>query len=304
MLHGVTMHADQLEVTDDMVRALIGEQFPQWGRLPIKQVPTTGTVNALFRIGDGLVARFRLRPGDAESTRQSLESEAEVTRELLSATRFPTPEPVAVGEPGAGFPLPWSVQTWLTGIPVSSVDLNDSVAFANDLAEFIRGVRAMDTHGRTFPGPGRGGNLRHHDDWMETCFHNSEQILDVPRLRRLWKTFRDLPPSSSAETMNHGDLIPGNLLACQDHLAGIIDVGGLGPADPALDLVSAWHLFDNIPRQALRDELGCGDLEWERGKAWAFEQAMGLVWYYNDSNPAMSRMGRCTLIRIVTETTV
>ena len=38
--------------------------------------------------------------------------------------------------------------------------------------------------------------------------------------------------------------------------------------------------------------------EWERGKAWAFEQAMGLVWYYADSNPAMSRMGRRTLERI------
>jgi hypothetical protein len=27
---------------------------------------------------------------------------------------------------------------------------------------------------------------------------------------------------------------------------------------------------------------------WERGKAWAFEQAMGAVWHYAESNPAMS----------------
>jgi hypothetical protein len=39
-------------------------------------------------------------------------------------------------------------------------------------------------------------------------------------------------------------------------------------------------------------------LEWERGKAWAFEQAMGAVWYYAGSNPAMSRMGQRTLERI------
>ena len=84
-------------------------------------------------------------------------------------------------------------------------------------------------------------------------------------------------------------------------LTGIIDVGGLGPADPALDLVVAWHLLDPGPRQVLRDDLGCDWLEWERGKAWAFEQAMGLVWYYVESNPAMSRMGRRTLHRLVAD---
>jgi hypothetical protein len=32
-----------------------------------------------------------------------------------------------------------------------------------------------------------------------------------------------------------------------------------------------------------------------RGAAWAFEQALGAVWYYADSNPVMSEMGRRTL---------
>lgn len=43
-------------------------------------------------------------------------------------------------------------------------------------------------------------------------------------------------------------------------------------------------------------------LEWERGKAWAFQQAMGVVWYYVESNPAMSRTGRRTLARILDST--
>jgi len=98
--------------------------------------------------------------------------------------------------------------------------------------------------------------------------------------------------------MSHTDLIPGNVLVSGGRLAGILDVGGLGPAGPALDLVAAWHLLDSGPRQAFRDELRCDDLEWERGRAWAFEQAMGLVWYYAESNPAMSRLGRRTLERI------
>lgn len=126
-------------------------------------------------------------------------------------------------------------------------------------------------------------------------------LLDVPRLRRLWIVMRQLPRGEYADTMNHGDLIPGNVLVAGSRLAGVLDVGGLGVADRALDLVSAWHLLERGPRQVLREELGCDDLEWERGKAWAFVQAMGLVWYYEHSNPVMSRMGRRTLGRVMAD---
>jgi aminoglycoside phosphotransferase (APT) family kinase protein len=137
---------------------------------------------------------------------------------------------------------------------------------------------------------------------METCFGHSEQLLDVPRLRRTWTAMRNLPRGAVGDVMTHGDLIPGNVLVSNGRLVGILDVGGLGAADPALDLVAAWHLLEAGPRQALREDLGCDDLEWERGKAWAFVQAMGTVWYYVESNPAMSRMGQRTLDRIVADT--
>ena len=170
----------------------------------------------------------------------------------------------------------------------------------HDLAEFVRGVRAIDTRGRTFRGAGRGGDLRSHDSWMETCFDRSEQLLDVPRLRRVWSAMRTLP-RRAPDTMMHGDLIPANVLVSDGRLTGIIDVGGIGPADPALDLVGAWHLLEAHSRQVLRDDVRCDDLDWELGKAWAFEQAVGLVWYYLDSNPVMSRMGLRTLQRILAD---
>lgn len=123
----------------------------------------------------------------------------------------------------------------------------------------------------------------------------------MARLRRMWAAFRDLPRGAAPDVMSHGDLIPGNVLVYRGRLAGVLDVGGLRAADPALDLVGAWHLLEPGPRQALREDLGCGDLEWQRGKAWAFAQAMGAVWYYHESNPAMSRMGRRTLDRIAAD---
>ena len=48
--------------------------------------------------------------------------------------------------------------------------------------------------------------------------------------------------------------------------------------------------------------LGSDDPDWARGQAWAFAQAMGLVWYYLDTNPAMAGLGRRTLDRILAAT--
>jgi len=293
------MHADQLAVPVEMVRTLVDAQFPEWRSLPIRSIASQGTVNAIFRIGDELSARFPLQYSDAAA--EDAAAEADAARELAGATRFRTPEPVALGEPGAGYPLVWSVQTWLPGVTATDEDPGESVAFAHDLAEFIGAVRGIDTRGRSYDGRGRGGVLRSHDAWMQTCFTRSEGLLDVPRLRRMWSVMRDLPRGAAADTMSHGDLIPGNVLVSGGRLAGVIDVGGLGPADPALDLVGAWHLLADEPRRVLRADLGCDDLEWERGRAWAFEQAMGATWYYVESNPAMSRMGRRTLDRILME---
>jgi aminoglycoside phosphotransferase (APT) family kinase protein len=294
------MHTDQLTITAELVRSLVDEQFPEWAELPIEPVASEGTVNAIFRIGDGLAARLPLRPDSPTVVRSLLEREAAAARELREHTSVAVPEPLAIGEPSAAFPLPWSVQTWLPGTTATVDDPAASDQFARDLAMFISEVRAIDARGRTFEGTGRGGDLRDHDGWMQTCFARSEQRLPVDHLRALWARLRALP-RHAPDAMTHGDLVPGNVLVSAGRLVGILDVGGLGPADPALDLVGGWHLLDDERRSLARDLLGCGDVEWERGKAWAFQQAMGLVWYYESTNPAMSRLGRRTLERIIAD---
>ena len=138
---------------------------------------------------------------------------------------------MALGEPGVGYPLPWSVQTWLSGVPATDDDPGGSVAFARDLAELIQDLRAVDTRGRTFTGTNRGGDLRAHDAWMEVCFDRSTELLDVPALRRLWSVLRDLP-RATPDVMTHGDLIPGNVLVQDGRLAGVIDVGDSGRPTP------------------------------------------------------------------------
>jgi aminoglycoside phosphotransferase (APT) family kinase protein len=293
------VHADQLPISSETVRALIAAQLPQWAGQPVRRVQAEGTVNAVFRIGDELAARFPLRPGDPQVVAAQFKAEASAARKLFSGVTFPTPQPVALGAPGEGFPLPWAVQTWLAGTTATDADPSDSLIFAHDLAALIHQIRGLDTEGRSFTGSGRGGNLADHDDWVQECLTKSEGLLDVVVWREEWERFRELP-RQRPDVMNHSDLIPGNILVSPGSLglAGVLDVGGLGPADPALDLVSAWHLLGPGTRAVLRRELGDDDLTWERGRAWAFEQAIGLVWYYRSSNPAMSRLGRRTLERL------
>lgn len=294
----MTMHDDQLAIGPETVRELVRQQFPAWRGLVITQIESSGTVNAIFRLGDRLAARFPLRPGDPAAIRRELEGEAAAAAELAGRTRFAVPEPVAIGEPGPGYPLPWSVQTWLTGVTAAEDDPGGSEAFAGDLAEFVVGVRSISTGGRTFGGRGRGGDLAGHDAWVQDCLRRSDGLVDVPRLRRIWNALRDLPRGPGGDVMSHKDLIPGNVLVAGGRLAGVLDVGDTGPADPALDLVGGWHLLEAGPRQAFRSALGCGDLEWQRGMAWAFEQAIGAGWYYQHTNPVMSLMGIRTLRRI------
>ena len=291
------MHDDQLDIPVELARRLIAEQFPDWKDLPVRMVASAGTMHAIARIGDALAARFPLRADDPHSVRARLEQEQLAMREFAQISPFPAREPVAIGEPACGYPLPWAMQTWLRGVVVTAADVA-SVGFVEDLSMLLQALRTADTRGRRFGGHGRGGDLRDHDAWLDVCFERSKSLVDVPSLRRLWVDLRILP-GVGADVMAHTDLMPGNVLVRDGRIAGILDTGDFSAADRALDLVSAWHLLDARPRETLRARLGCGDLEWARGMAWALQQAMGLVWYYRDSNPVMSRIGERTLVRIL-----
>jgi aminoglycoside phosphotransferase (APT) family kinase protein len=291
------MHDDQLPVEVGVVRALIIDQFPRWRHEPLVPIQSDGTVNAIFRLGENLAVRMPIRPADPDGAVRRLRADAARLAEISAVCPFPTPRPIAIGLPGDGYPMPWSIQTWLPG-EIATVDgLASSHLFARDLASLIRAFREADTRGRHFTGAGRGGRLADHDEWMATCFRESDGLLDVAPLRALWEGFRVLP-SLRHDVMSHGDLIPANLLVQGERLVGVLDGGDFAAADPALDLVAAWHLLDSA-RETLRADLQCADLEWQRGAAWAFQQAMGLVWYYRASNPPMSALGRSTLRRIV-----
>jgi aminoglycoside phosphotransferase (APT) family kinase protein len=295
---GEPMHDDDVAVSDGLAHALVASQFPDYARLELRRLPSAGTVNVTYRLGADLSVRFPRRAGDTNATRAALEREADRAAEFADRSPVDTPRPVGIGTPAHGYPKAWSVQTWVLGSTASPTAAADSAEFARDLAALIAALRATPTRGRRFTGPGRGGELRSHDAWVETCLSRSEHLLDAQALRRLWARLR-ATPRHRPDQMTHGDLIPGNLLVADGRLTGVLDTGGFGPADPALDLVAAWHLLDDGAREVFRDALRCDETEWDRGKAWAFEQAIGAAWYYEETNPDMHEMGMTTLRRLL-----
>lgn len=288
------MHEGQLALTEETAARLIAQRFPALAHLSIERVHTTGTVNTIVRIGDDFTARFPLVTESAET----LAAEAAAMEELADICVVPSPRSLGIGAATPQYPSAWSVQTWVPG-ETASHDLHArSDPLALDVAMLIASLRAADTRGREFDGRGRGGVLSDHDEWVALCIERSAHLIDAARVRRLWRALRDLPRSGQ-DVMSHRDLTPFNLLVSGDRLAGVLDGGGFGPADRALDLVAAWHLFDAPRRSLLREHVGASDVEWQRGAGWALQQAMGLGWYYEDSNPAMSTLGLSTMRRLL-----
>ena len=292
------MHEDQLEVGADDVVRLVTDLLPDRAGSEVSALETSATTSHVFRVGSDLLARFPLRKTDAKQARAALEAEHRAMDEFARHCPVPAPRPVAIGSPSRHFPMPWSVQTWVPGGIANPHELATSSGFASDLADLLMALRSVDTRGRTFTGQGRGGSLSDHDDWVGLCLARSHGLLPVRELATRWARWRTLERVQQ-DVMSHGDLIPANLLTDGTRLTGVLDTGGFSPADPALDLVAAWHLLDGPRRTLVREALGCSELEWERGSAWAFAQAIGLVWYYEDTNPRMAELGRSTLARLL-----
>jgi aminoglycoside phosphotransferase (APT) family kinase protein len=57
-LMSVKMHAGEVGTDTSLVQQLLARQFPQWAHFPIAPVASSGTDNALYRLGDDMVVRL------------------------------------------------------------------------------------------------------------------------------------------------------------------------------------------------------------------------------------------------------
>jgi aminoglycoside phosphotransferase (APT) family kinase protein len=288
------MHDNEPAIDADLVRRLLRGQFPRWAGLPVERLASGGTVNAVFRLGDGLTARLPLTEGGAED----VDWESRWLPRLAPALPVRIPTVVATGEPAEGYPWRWSVHEWRTGTAPIEGDVPD--ALARDLATFLDAMRELDP--ADGPEAYRGGRLATVDAEMraamEALRHTGEPF-DPAAIATAWAESLDAPQWMEEPRWVHSDLMPSNLLVEHGRLTAILDWATAGVGDPACDLIPAWNLLPPSARDTFREATGADDATWLRGRGWALSMAVIQLPYYRTTNPIISANARHTIAAVI-----
>ncbi|WP_411720414.1 aminoglycoside phosphotransferase family protein [Mycetocola sp.] len=275
----MTMHDDEVPIDTALVSNLLCEQFPKLTHMPIREVRSTGTVNAVYRIGERLAARLPRVPRWSAD----LESELRWLPSLASQLSVRVPRPVHIGSPTVYYPLPWAVYEWIDGSPYADNLIADEDRTAQRLAAFVGELQRMDPSGA--PPAGRRP-LRELDQITRSAIAASGDVIDAAAALELWQRTRSAREWTGTPVWIHTDLLRPNLLVHRGELAAVIDWGGAGIGDPAADLTAAWSVFGRSGRRVYRNALAMNDDVWDRGRGYALHQAALIIPYYRNSNPA------------------
>ena len=275
------MHSDEVETDKILIERLVTAQFPEWANLPIQPVPSAGTDNALYRLGQSMVVRL---PRISAATRQ-VDLEHEWLPRLAPHLPLSIPCPLVKGSPGEGYPWHWSVYRWLEGNDAVAEGVNDLAQAATDLANFIRALQKVDPVGG--PPSGRGPRLGLRDEGTRRAIAALRESLDTESVTAAWEKSLQTSEWEAPPVWTHGDLLPTNLLIERGRITAVIDFGGVGVGDPACDLVPAWSVLSGATRLLFRSLLAVDDSTWVRGRGWALSQALMIVPYYQKTNPAL-----------------
>jgi aminoglycoside phosphotransferase (APT) family kinase protein len=232
--------------------------------------------NVIYRVGDGLAARLPRRNGP------ETEDDLEARWLPVLAPQLPVeiPLPVARGRPGAGYPWYWSIHTWVEGESPSGPLPHE------DLVALLAALQRIDPAGGPEPAGGRGQPLEMRDEPVRDALEG----VDAPGALDLWEEAKRAPEWEGAPVWIHADLDARNVLARDGRLTGVIDWGGMGIGDPAVDVMVAWKLVAREGRQRFREALEVDDATWLRARGWVLSQALIALGYYTlETNPTLVR---------------
>lgn len=288
----------EVDITPELVRALLAEQHPDLAALPIEPL-ASGWDNVMLRLGGTLIARLPRRAWAAGF----LTGEQRWLPELAPRLPLPVPAPVAIGRPGCGYPWPWSVVPYLPGRAAAEEPPADPHAAAVTLAGFLGALH------RPAPpdapvSPSRGIPLAERAplfaENLAVLDGATAGAVDRPAIAAVWNAAQAAPPWDGPPLWLHGDLHPGNILVDGGRISGVVDFGDLTAGDPAADLAVAWMLLPLAGRESFRAAyhtaggLPPGDPVWTRAHGWAADLAVMLLAHSAD-NPRLHRIGATTL---------
>ena len=285
------MHADEVATDASLVRRLLATQLAQWADLPIERVPSAGTDNAIYRLGDDMAVRL---PRTQWATGQ-VEREQRWLPRLAPHLPLTIPTQLAVGVPGEGYPWKWAVYRWLEGDNATHDRIADLGRAATDLARFIAALQRIDATGGPREGRPRGVPLAERDGPTRNAIAALHGVLDTDAVTSQWEESLRAPVWPGPDVWLHGDLNEGNLLAQGGLLSAVIDFGTMAVGDPACDLMVAWTLLTSETRELFRAALRFDDATWVRARGWALSWAVIVLPYYKHTNPALCRIAEYTI---------
>ncbi|MEU0005514.1 aminoglycoside phosphotransferase family protein [Streptomyces sp. NPDC006314] len=291
----VKMHEDEIDIDAPLVRRLITRQFPRWAALPVRRLRSSGTENAMFRLGTDLVVRLPRHPGAVGDVAH----EQRWLPRLGPLLPVATPEPAGVGAPEGNFPWPWSVYRWLDGRNPVPGAVTNAERLAEDLGAFVAALRRVDPHDG--PPAHRGVPLATRDEPTRAALVQLTGRIDTAAVSALWVEALRAPGHTGPPAWAHADLSPGNMLVDAGRLSAVIDFGCAGVGDPAVDLIVAWNLLPATARSAFRKAVGADDAEWARGRGWALSISLIQLPYYRRTNPALAENSRHVIAEILAE---
>jgi len=137
-----------VDIDERLVAELVEEQFPRWANMPVRAVARQGWDNRTFRLGDDLSVRLP----SAESYAAGVQKESRALDFLDGRLPVSVPSVVAHGEPGRGYPFPWSIRRWLAGDTVDQSSGLDRVQLAIDLGMLLRALMSLPVDAGTAAG--------------------------------------------------------------------------------------------------------------------------------------------------------
>ena len=289
------LHEGEAEIDVELVRRLIDSQFPQYAASTIEAFPSTGTVNAIYRLGEQLYARLPR----VERWAGHLETELAWLPSLAPRLSLAVPEPVRRGYPEHGYPFGWAIFRWLAGETFEIERVGDERRAATELAQFVIELRAIDP--TSAPASGRAP-VPQLDAATRHAIATLPPEFDADAVTAAWERCLTAPSWDGRRPVwRHCDLLPPNLLVEDGRLKAVIDFGGAGIGDPAADVIAAWSVFGPLGRAAFRDVLDVDDATWERARGYALHQALLIIPYYAATNPGFVVTATRTVERVLAD---
>ena len=288
------MPAAEVDVSEELVRALLADQHPDLAALPLVVVGE-GWDNVMYRLGE----HYSVRVPRREMAAPLVLNEQRWLPELASRLPIPVPAPVRIGVPALGFPWHWSVLPWFDGEMAESAPLRDAYEAAALLGWFVRELNQPAPPDYP-PNPYRGVPLAtRHDPTVERIAQLADEI-DAPAITRVWDELCATPVYDGPPLWIHGDLHPANVLVRDGVIAAVIDFGDISAGDRAVDLAGGIMLFDPGPLDVFRDAAGVGDDEdlWRRAYGWALVHSLACLSNSAD-NHTINAIGRKTLAAVL-----